>query len=303
MKTRSPISCKSFWRAIKGASLRRVPPVAALLLAIVGGLVASDLAEAGVTRIQITRVESPTFAGASFGAVGPYEKLVGRAYGEVDPTDPKNAIIADIALAPKNAAGMVEYSTDVYILRPVDRTMGNHRVLYDINNRGGKFALLYLNSGPGSFPQPPNDPTTAADAGNGFLMRQGYSIVWSGWDATVTPGNNRLTITVPVARNADGSSIVGPSLDEFVIDSMTTTGFLSYAAGSLDKSLASLTVREHWGDPPVSIPATGWGYVDSSGNAIRLLPVGTAFPAGETLRVHLPGEGSARRGSRLRGHT
>jgi hypothetical protein len=264
-------------------------PRLALLLAIVAGLAAPDLAEARITRIQITRVESPTFEGTSFGTVGQYEKLVGRAYGEVDPADPKNAIIADIALAPKNAAGMVEYSTDIVILRPVEQSQGNHRVLYDINNRGGKFALLYLNDSPGSFPLPPNDPTTAADAGNGFLMRQGYTLVWSGWDATVSAGNNRLTLTVPVAHNPDGSSIVGPALEEFAIDnSTTTTGPLTYAAGNLDKSLATLTVREHYADPPVSIPATDWGYVSSSGNAIRLLPVGTSFQQGRLYEFTYP---------------
>jgi hypothetical protein len=291
MKKRSGIACNGSWSTNR-AGHRRAALVAALLLTIVAGLAAPGLAEARITRIQITRVESPTFAGASFGTVGQYEKLVGRAYGEVDPSDPKNAIIADIALAPKNAAGMVEYSTDIYILRPVEQSQGNHRLLYDINNRGGKFAMLYLNDSPGSFPMPPNDPTTAADAGNGFLMRQGYTLVWSGWDATVSPGNNRLTITVPIARNADGSSIVGPSLEEFVIDnSVTTTGPLSYAAGSLDKSLASLTVREHYADPPVSIPTTDWAYVSASGNAIRLLPVGTPFEQGRLYEFTYPAKG------------
>jgi hypothetical protein len=266
-----------------------IPRLALLLAAVTAALAAPGLAEARITRIEITGIESPTFAGSSFGSVGQYEKLVGRAYGEVDPSDPKNSIIADIGLAPRNAAGMVEYSTDIFILRPVDRSMGNHRVLYDMNNRGGKFALLYLNDSPGSFPVPPNDPTTKADAGNGFLMRQGYTLVWSGWDATVTTGNNRLTMTVPIARNADGSSIVGPSLEEFVIDnSVTTMGPLSYAAGSLDKSLASLTVREHWEDSPVSIPASDWGYVTSSGNAIRLLPVGTRFQQGRLYEFTYP---------------
>ncbi|MEP6978453.1 MAG: alpha/beta hydrolase domain-containing protein [Thermoleophilia bacterium] len=289
MRKSSGIAFDGSWCATKGARLRRAALVAALFLTIAAGLAAPDLAEARITRIQITRVESPTFAGASFGTVGQYEKLVGRAYGEVDPTDSKNAIIADIALAPKNAAGMVEYSTDLFILRPIDRSMGNHRVLYDVNNRGGKFAMLYLNNSPGSFPLPPNDPTTAADAGNGFLMRQGYTLVWSGWDATVSPGNNRLTITVPVAHNPDGSSIVGPALEEFVIDNSTTmTGPLTYAAGSLDKSLASLTVREHYADPPVSIPATNWGYVSSSGNAIRLLPIGTPFQQGRLYEFTYP---------------
>ena len=69
---------------------------------------------------MITRPESPTFQGVSFGDVGPYEKLVGRAFGEIDPKDPRNRVIADILFAPQNARGMVEYSTDIYILMPLD---------------------------------------------------------------------------------------------------------------------------------------------------------------------------------------
>jgi hypothetical protein len=247
------------------------------LLLIIGlALALPGLAQARVTRLEITRVESPTFDGTSFGTVGQYEKLVGRAYGEVDPSDQKNAVIADVALAPRNAAGRVEYASDIVILKPVHQSEGNHRMLYDINNRGGKFALFFTNDSPA-----PNDPTTAADAGNGFLMRRGYTLVWSGWDATVSPGNNRLTITVPVARNRDGSSIAGPALEEFVIDNSTTaSGPLTYPTATLDKSRASLTVREHYADPPAVVPATGWGYANANGTAIRLLPVGTLFQQG-----------------------
>src|SRR5215471_17350457 len=156
------------------------------------------LAEARITRIEITRVESPTFGGASFGDVGQYEKLVGRAFGEVDPADPHNAVIVDISLAPRNSRGVVEYSTDVYILRPVDRSKGNHRLFFEINNRGNLTSFGQFNNATTGG----NDPTTAADAGNGFLMRQGYTIVMSGWDVTAAAGDGRLTMTVPVATHS-----------------------------------------------------------------------------------------------------
>ena len=229
-------------------------------------------AQADITRIAITRIESPTFEGVSFGAVGQYEKLVGRAFGEVDPHDPRNAVIVDIALAPRNARGMVEYSTDIYILRPVNPGHGNHRLFFEINNRGNVLSFGRLNdAGTGG-----NDPTTAADAGNGFLMRQGYTVVSSGWDVTVAPGGGRQTITVPVAKNRDGSSIVGPALEEFAFDNATTmTGSLTYPTATLDKSQAGLTVRVHYSDTPEPIPATGWEY--ASDRTIRLLPSGTPF--------------------------
>jgi len=73
---------------------------------------ASQPADARITRIEITKVE-PAFGGQSFEPVGAYERLLGRAHGEVNPGDLKNAVIQDIALAPRNARGMVEYTTDV----------------------------------------------------------------------------------------------------------------------------------------------------------------------------------------------
>jgi hypothetical protein len=252
-----------------------------MILATLGAPV---LAQARITRIEITRIDSPTFEGASFGTVGQYEKLVGRAYGELDPSNARNAIIVDLGLAPRNAAGNVEYSTDFYMLRPVDRANANHRVLYEVNNRGDKVTLIEFNDAPLL-----NEPTSAADAGNGFLMRQGYTLAWSGWDFTAPPGNNRLQITIPVAKNPDSSSIVGPSLEEFAVDNATTTtGSLTYAAASLDKSLASLSVRVHGSDSPTEIPAEGWDYVNSTGRAIRLLPVGTLFQQGRIYAFTYP---------------
>ena len=110
-------------------------------------------------------------------------------------------------------------------------------------------------------------------------MRLAYTIVQSGWDATVLAGGGRQTISVPLARNPDGTSIVGPSLEELVIDNATTlTAPLTYAAATLDTAQAMLTVRVHYDDPPVTIPSASWGYVND--RAIRLLPAGTAFQQG-----------------------
>jgi len=241
------------------------------------------VADARVVRIEITRIESPTFQGASFGTVGQYEKLVGRAFGEIDPTDPRNALITDIRIAPRNASGMVEYSTDIYILRPIDRSKGNHRLFFDINNRGDNRSFFQFNDATTGG----NDPTTAADAGNGFLMRQGYTMVWSGWEATTPPGGGRFTITVPIARNPDGTAIVGPALEEFVIDNSTTlTGTLTYPAATLDKSQASLTVRVRYQDPPTPVSAASWEYVNAQ--TIRLLPAGTSFQQGTLYEFTYP---------------
>src|SRR5687767_333897 len=188
-------------------------------------------AHARIIRIDITRTESPTFGDATFGDSGRYEKLIGRAFGEIDPADPRNRLIVDLDLAPRNQRGMVEYSTDVIIFRPVDTSKGNRRLFYEINNRGGIRSLGLLND----VANITNDPSLAADAGNGFLMRQGYTILVSGWDVTVMQGGGRLTISVPIARQRNGDPIIGPALEEFVIDNNTTqTAPLTYPAASLN---------------------------------------------------------------------
>src|ERR687892_505649 len=85
-------------------------------------------AEARITSLEIVSVQSPTFGGLSFGEVGRYEKIFARAYGEVDPADRRNALITDIDLAPRNGRGMVEYSVDLHILKPIDLAKGNRRI-------------------------------------------------------------------------------------------------------------------------------------------------------------------------------
>src|SRR5437016_2134113 len=164
------------------------------LLALAAGVVlVAPSVEARITKIEITSVESPTFEGRTFGSVGAYEKLRGKAYGEVDPRDRRNRVITDVELAPRNARGNVEYSMDIYILKPVNLRDGNDKLFVEVNNRGNKLFGPFNASGGG------NNPTTAADAGDAFLMNQGYSLAWNGWDISAPAGNNNLTITVPVA--------------------------------------------------------------------------------------------------------
>jgi hypothetical protein len=234
-----------------------------------------------ITKILIDSVQSPAFGGASFGEAGRYEKLVGRAFGELDPESPLNAVISDIALAPRNARGKVEYTTDFYLLKPLDAARGNKVLLCDVTNRGNKLTYLPLNfpfKAPPEFP-PINDPSTAEDAGTGYLMRQGYTLVWTGWDATAPAGNDRLTMTVPIASAGD-QPITGPALEEIVIDSAQNvtpdtavfTWPLTYPAATLDPSKATLTVRKYRGDQPTVIPAKDWQYLNAS--TIGLLPTG-----------------------------
>jgi hypothetical protein len=223
-------------------------------------------AHARITRIEIARVESPAFGGAAFGSVGTYDKLAGRAFGEIDPRDRQNAGIQDLELAPRNARGMVEYAMDIYILAPHDPARGNATIFYDAVNRGNKVALALFNFGAAGG----NEPTSAGD---GFLQSQGYTVVWSGWQADVAAGGGRMTLAVPVAHRPDGSEITGRVRGEYVVSAATSTQNLSsgsftglthtsYETASLDTRDAALTLRVKETDPRVAIPATDWAFAD-----------------------------------------
>ena len=256
------------------------PPRAAMrtfVAAAIGcvSLGAPAVASARITRIEITQIESPAFGGASFGDTGPYEKLIGRAFGEVDPHDLQNRDITDLELAPRNVRGMVEYDTGIVVLRPIDAAKGNRRLFYELTNRGVILSLRALNDSP----NPSTTNPTAADAGNGFLMRHGYTILFTGWDASAI---GPFASHYPVATRRDGSPVVGPAIEELIFDNppaaQPTTATLSYPAATLDTAQATLTVRGHYDDAQTAIPATGWRFNDA--RTIQLLPEGTRFAPG-----------------------
>jgi hypothetical protein len=238
------------------------------------------IASARITRIEIASIESPAFGGAAFGDVGPYEKLVGRAFGEIDPRAFENRDITDLALAPRNARGMVEYDTGIIVLRPIDATKGNRRLFYEVTNRGVILSLRALNDSPNASTTNP----TAADAGNGFLMRQGYTLLYTGWDLSAV---GPFASHYPIATQRDGSPIVGPSIEELIFDNAPAaqpmTAALTYPAASLDTAQATLTVRTHYTDEQTAIPSTGWRFNDA--RTIQLLPEGTRFDPGRLYEL------------------
>lgn len=258
------------WDLTKGRQrLLRITIVAALLVATVA--LGSIAADAHITKIQITSRDA-AFGGFSFPGVGPYERIVGKAYGELSPTGPHNSVIVDIGLAPRNAAGDVEYSFDFYILKPVDLSKGNHKVFYEAPNRGSKLFGDFDRSSGG------NDPAASSNPAETFLAPKGYTMVWSGWDAAAGTDNSDLTLTIalPVAKNPDGSPITGPAYEYIVSAGRAGAYALNYPAATLDKGRATLTHRVHLDDVPQVLPQDGWEYVEN-GSAIRLLPAGTAF--------------------------
>ena len=224
--------------------------------------------EGRVVRIVVE--QKRVFAGGmAFGAVGPYERLDGTAFFEVDPKDPLNAVIVNINKAPKNAKGMVEFTAPFFILKPVDMAKGNHKIFYAINNRGGKQGLGYFNFSPAG--DGVNNPLTAADAGDGFLMRLGYTVVDAGWGGDVTDGGNRLFAKFPIATEPDGRPIVAPVRIEYSDRTIPAKGtfsmplegaanFAAYPAAETDTSRATLTVRQSQNGSKTPIPADKWAF-------------------------------------------
>ncbi len=238
----------------------------------------TSVADAGVVRIEITERESPTFGGFVFPGVGPYEKIAGKAYAEIDPNDRRNAVIVDLARAPRNGNGKVEYSFDFYILKPVDLARGNHKVMYEPPNRGRKLSLAALTRGiTGADPGATTDTNRLAAT---FLLPQGYTLVWSGWDASTArlTFDHNVTISLPVATGADGTPLTGPAYEYIVTQASRYA--LAYRAATLDKGRARLTHRVHLDDQPEVVPESEWSYEDD-GRAIALLPAGRRFAAND----------------------
>lgn len=156
------------------------------------------LAAAEVARVDVTS-RRDVLAGRAFGSVGAYELMVGKVHFLVDPTSPRNKVVADLDKAPRNAAGLVELSADLSILKPKEVSMGNGVALVDIVNRGRRTVLTGFNRATAG-----GDLSTEAEFGDGLLMRQGCTIVWVGWEFDVPKREGITRIDVPVATGTSG---------------------------------------------------------------------------------------------------
>lgn len=219
-------------------------------------------------RIEISRQVS--FAeGHAFGEAGTYERLVGTAHFALDPGDAVNANVVDLNLAPTNGQGLVEFTADLDILKPVDLARGNRTLFYDVNNRGNMTGMRAFNDSP-----PGNDPLTLASAGNGYLLRQGYTIVNSGWQGDLLPGFDLITCDLPEALQ-DGKRLRGLVRQEFIADrqgvlSMPLSGAPSvqnYDALDLDTSHATMTLRHIEGDERMPVSPDDWAFAVATRSA------------------------------------
>ncbi len=210
-----------------------------------------------MTRLEITR-RDVVLNGRTFGAAGPYEKLSGTVHFALDPASPQNRGIVDLSLAPRNAAGLVEFSADFYLLKPVDPARGNGRLLYEAGNRGTKRILPVFQGGLGA-----DDPTTPAEFGNGALMSQGYTLVWMGWQWDVPAG--RMRMAIPIATEA-GRAITGLVRGNFIPGANATTasvadrGHQAYPVVDPDSADHVMYVRTHPGDRLTTVPRARWRF-------------------------------------------
>ena len=235
-------------------------------------------ANARITHMEIAKTE-PAFAGESFGDVGPYERLIGKVTGELDPADPANSGIQDINLAPRNARGMVEYQTNIELLKPVDMAHGNRMLFFEVDNRGNKLALAVFNEGVAGGVANRN---ALSSPGDGWLMRAGYTMVWFGWEMDVRPGMGRVGMPPIVAHDHDGSAITGIVRSEIItptpaasvpiglgqqIQNYPLDSYDAYPSASTDNLtpfpdgfLPTLTVRAREQDPREPIPNDAWSF-------------------------------------------
>ena len=213
-----------------------------------------------ITELEITKRSS--FAGGeSFGDAGPYELLEGTAHYAVDPLHASNQGITDLDMAPRNSTGNVEFSADFALLRPVDPDLGNRRILFDVVNRGRKTALT-LNSVPTA-----TDPTAPPEAGNGYLMRRGYTVVWAGWQADVPPTPGLIGLHAPEAIGSDGGPLTGKIMCQFQCDQPTQVFLLAdrqhlpNPAADPEEAGATLTVRDLPNSPATPVDRGDWSFV------------------------------------------
>lgn len=248
---------------------------------------AASCALLGPAAAEVTGLEalkrSPAFEGRSFGSAGAYEKIEARVKFAVDPKSERARTVAGIDKAPVNAKGEVEFSTEMVILAPLDPASGARTLFYEVPNRGRNLSFPLLNAVTKAGPA-----FTVDDPGDGFLMRQGFTLVWSGWQTDL--GDTLMDIRLPVL-----AGVTGPSREEFIFEDAkpVSTAKLTYPAADLDPAKATLTVRAKPGDARATPAGLAFRFVDAQtveitrpagfdGGAIYefIYPARDAIPAG-----------------------
>nr|WP_298716247.1 alpha/beta hydrolase domain-containing protein [uncultured Steroidobacter sp.] len=248
----------------------------ATLYALGAMLALTSTARAELVKLEVKSTE-PAFDGRAFGAAGPYELIRAVAHYRVDPSLRVNAGLVNIHKAPRDEQGRIAFDADVHILKPADMAKGNGRMLYEMVNRGRPLSIGLLNrasAGGGSF-------TAASEAGDGFLMNAGFTVVMSGWQAEYPlqdappmavalgsrlprPANSTvLSARLPTATEADGKPVIATTREQFfdVGPASTFVGYLSYPAADVSDK-GTLAMRERDADPAIAPSGLAWRYLD-----------------------------------------
>jgi hypothetical protein len=241
-----------------------------VLRTLVALLLVAAPVSAEVVRIEV-KSRADIAGGQAYGTVGAFEKVVGTIHFAVDPRNPVNQIIADISKAPRNAAGLVEFSSDFYLIRPKDPSKGNGTLLYEVSNRGGKGLLGFFNFGRAAG----TDPSTAEQFGDGFLLERGFSLMWIGWQFDVPLREGLMRVHAPIAREADGRSITGLVRSDFVLQkptpeaSLADRGHQAYVVSDVNDPANVMTVRDTVEGARRTIPRTQWQFT-ADGRSVRM---------------------------------
>jgi len=222
-----------------------------LLTALVAAAALSwgaPISHAQIVRVEITDRESPALDSVSFGDVGVYERITGRVYGELDPSDSHNAIITDLELAPLTVRGTVAYAADFVLLKPVDMGRANGVLRYMAPNRGRML-----------------------ERPDSLDLARGTILLWGAWQGDVPAGAGRLTLDAPIARQPDGSSITGlvrvelagrpgAPLEMPLQGNVYNAGQIPYAPAAPDDAGDVLTRRIRETDPRIYVPRDAWAF-------------------------------------------
>lgn len=217
------------------------------------------VASARVVRIDLDQ-RQPILAGRTFGLAGSYEKLAGIIRFAVDPNNPANRIIADIDKAPTNDQGEVEFSSNFVMIQPADPDRGNKTILYEVSNRGGKGMLSFFNFARGSL-----NPEEESHFGDGFLLREGYTLLWVGWQFDPPQRDGLMRLSAPIAME-NGNPIRGLVRSNFVVadreefHSLADRSHIPYVVADPNAPGTQMTVRDSAEAPPRELARSEWKF-------------------------------------------
>jgi len=257
-----------------------VPRAFRVVLIVLSLVFVAGRAQAEVTRVEI-RSTTDALGGRSFGSVGAYELLKGTIFFAVDPANPSNRVIADLDKAPTNAQGRVEFSSDLFIIRPKDRSKGNGVLFFDVVNRGNKSLLSVFSRGTRA-----TDFTTESEFGDAWLLTQGYTLVFVGWQFDIAAGKTLVGFTAPTATER-GAPIKGWVRMPFIPDAPAASfayggGYntATYLPVNVQDRSYRLTVREGNFAPPRLIARDDWQFARVANGTTVVDPTSIALKGG-----------------------